>query len=206
MGYRATSDGHIIGRSGKVLSAKPNKHGYIRVHLNMPSEHGSRSVHRLICEAFYGNAPHLQVNHKNGIKDDNRVENLEWCTPSENISHAIHVLKKKIGFQSGLTTTQVRVIYLDSRRHHEIAKEYGVSRTTVTAIKSGGTHKHIACQLGSPGKNRKGKKIMPEDAINIFHDTRKHHEIARDYNVSRTTVTEIKTGRTWNSATRCLTA
>lgn len=53
-------------------------------------------VHRLVCMAFLPNPNELPcVNHKNGIRTDNRLENLEWCTYSENMRHAIDVLGKK---------------------------------------------------------------------------------------------------------------
>lgn len=55
-------------------------------------------AHRLIAEVFLGPPPtakHTDVNHKNGIKDDNRLCNLEWCTRSENLKHSYGVLKRK---------------------------------------------------------------------------------------------------------------
>ena len=76
------------GESNIVLQF-PDKKGYKITHLNGYA--GSLRVHRLVASAFIPNPDpehKTQVNHINGIKDDNRVENLEWVTPKENVHHA----------------------------------------------------------------------------------------------------------------------
>lgn len=73
----------------KILSSSTVKHGYNVVRLSQDGNMNSFSVHRLVANAFIPNKDKkLEVNHKNGIKDDNRVENLEWNTKSENTLHA----------------------------------------------------------------------------------------------------------------------
>ena len=75
------------------LKPHKDKDGYLRYSLSKNGKIRGIFAHRLVASAFIDNPlGKSQINHKNGIKDDNRVENLEWSTASENIQHRIHVL------------------------------------------------------------------------------------------------------------------
>lgn len=90
-----------------TLKGKYDKDGYIEYQLR--DKHGNRKYrrgHRLVALAFMGAPPtdsHV-LNHKNGVKDDNRLENLEWCTISENTLHGWHVLNRVPSRHSSIKT------------------------------------------------------------------------------------------------------
>lgn len=93
--YYVTDDGRIWSeRTNKFLSFQVDKNGYKKVVLqSYDSKRGHRySVHRLVLENFkpIPNMENFQVNHIDGDKTNNKLENLEWVTCQENIDHAIN--------------------------------------------------------------------------------------------------------------------
>lgn len=114
--------------------------GYARVsiHDGMGGKK-SAAIHRLVCLAFLDADECRQyVNHKNGVKTDNRLSNLEWVTPKENARHAVetglHKMSKKVCDEHIFRAASLRVSGFKLR---EIAAEIGVSITTAhTYIKS----------------------------------------------------------------------
>ena len=80
----------------KILKFKINNWGYYEVTLSKTSKVKTFRVNRIVAKIFIPNPNnYLEVNHINGIKIDNRVENLEWCTRSKNLKHSFEIGLRK---------------------------------------------------------------------------------------------------------------
>ncbi len=96
--YFASEDGEIwSSKTKRKLKKATTKYGYEVISATFGSRKSIKQfrVHRLIAITFLDNPLNKpQVNHINGIKNDNRLENLEWCTASENEHHSYNILGK----------------------------------------------------------------------------------------------------------------
>lgn len=134
--YTITEKGEIINnRSGRILKPQPNGKGYLRVHIGGENHF----VHRLVAERYIPNPENKpQINHKDGNKLNNCVENLEWVTNQENRDHAIknglHICGEKCRWAK-LTQKQVDYIRANkSLNFTQLAKMFNVSRATIRDI------------------------------------------------------------------------
>lgn len=128
-----------------------NKRGY-RV---LTFKNKSYLEHRIIAEMFLPKVEGKdQINHKNGIKDDNRLDNLEWCSSKENIQHSYENSLQVMGSgeenpNSKLTENEVRFcLYNYKPRDKEfgvraLSRKFGVSHSTISLVLRGVNWKEI---------------------------------------------------------------
>lgn len=142
--------GHIHKRKSRPMKVCCGRYKMIR--LSKDSKVYTVNIHRLIADAFIPNPQNKpQVNHINGVKTDNRIENLEWVTCSANIQHAYdNGLKKAVNgsrhYLSKLTDEIVSDIKRRIRNKEQIqsiSNHYGVHQSSISKIKSGVTWKHV---------------------------------------------------------------
>lgn len=100
--YLCNIDGEF-SRNGKLLKQPKNEKGYLHIRLYKKGKQFTFRSHRIVYSTFIGQiGDGLEINHKNGIKHDNRLCNLESCTHSENIIHAINngLQKPRLGIEN----------------------------------------------------------------------------------------------------------
>jgi hypothetical protein len=137
--------------AGYILRQYVNRYGYARIMLRRDGKAIGRAVHRMVAEAFFGPPMGMTVNHKNGIKTDNRIENLEYMTLSDNLRHASKVLNAiKRGESHPLAKLNesqilaIRALRTEGHTQQWIAKMFGILQPTVSSICSRRSWSHVA--------------------------------------------------------------
>lgn len=157
-GYRVTIDGVLTsGRSqgdrnkiiklGKWKTRRTylNSDGYVVAGLMMDNgKIKTVKIHRLVAMHFINNPENKpQVNHMDGNKENNLCSNLEWCTPRENVLHSVD---NKLRSRQILIIEQVLDIRnraINGALNKVLAREFGVSETTISDIKRRRSWKHV---------------------------------------------------------------
>lgn len=144
--YEISDNGEIRNvNSGKTIKQFVGKDGYLRTQIAGKT----RTVHRLVALTFIPTEDgKLFVNHKDGNKQNNCVDNLEWCTRSENMQHAYnHNLKERpIGTKNGRNKLSYEAVsfILENYKPKDsvygakaLAKLFGVAPQTISAVVCG---------------------------------------------------------------------
>lgn len=143
-----------IKRSSKPIKKRLDHKGYWIVILSKNSKPKTLKVHRLLMITFVGKSD-LVVNHKNGVRTDNRLENLEYCTHRENILHGRKYLghnsvRGELCGASKLNEIKVLAIVTLNKsgfNFSQISKLYNVNRQSIANVCQGKTWGHITAAL-----------------------------------------------------------
>lgn len=219
--YEVSDDGLVMslnyrGNGKPALMKTPphaSRQGYKRCVLRNDKVKNVRMlVHRMVAMAFIGPPPHPSkwtVNHKDGDKLNNRLENLEWASPKDQVNHADDVLgKHRRGEKCGmakLANEQALEIAerVGTESNAALALEYGITPASVYGIATGSRWSSVTGiephRVGKPGM----AKLTPADVAEIRRRRAKGEvlsSIAADFDVSIPTASRAAAGKTWKSA------
>lgn len=156
--YWINKKGQILTKNWKntgreaILKPAKDKKGYLRFGLQKNGKLYTEKAHRLVAIQYLDNPLHkTQVNHINGIKDDNRLENLEWVTCHENVIHGIKIGKINIFNNKNSSSSllkeediiNIRTLKEKGMDNSQIAKQYNVSTTKIRDINRKRSWKHL---------------------------------------------------------------
>lgn len=213
-----TSDGQVIGPSGRPLKLSPGTGGYLRVsYRHDDGRKTTATVHVLVCEAFHGPRPNGMVaRHRNGNKLDNRPANVCWGTPRENYDDRDAHGGTARGERQGLSKLteadipQIRALLRQGRTQREVAERFGVSDVTVSAVARGRTWSHVPDENDAPayraglkgarGENNGNARLTSQQVQEIrrfLADRVPQRAIASRYGVSQGLISKIKRGSSW---------
>lgn len=166
--YEVSRDGNVRSvRTGAIRQPAKTYKGYLTLQVSKSGVFRTKSVHVLVAEAFLGPRPtaKAQVNHMNGIKTDNRLDNLEWVSPSENIKHRYKLFGSPVRLPSNVKRAtymppqkgegnynarlteeralEIITLFKQGRSIKSVAREFGISKTLASYIRSGARWPHL---------------------------------------------------------------
>lgn len=218
--YIVTSNGKIFStHKSKIKEIKPvkQKNGYYLVHLHINKKSYYRWHHRIVAETFIPNPENKkQVNHKDGNKSHNYVDNLEWTTPKENVAHAFSNNLRKCGENSSHTVLSEKTVrkickMLEENKltMHEIADKVNAQYYIVFYIKKKKFWKEVSKDYNIDNYTktdfaRKKCTILTEKDIHkickeLAKGEKSMAQIGRDFGVSPSAISSIKYGKTWKA-------
>lgn len=209
---------YFVSNFGRIKSLKKNNariikpqalHGncYFTVLLYQNRKVKPQLIHRLVAKAFIPNPDDKPfVNHINGIKTDNRVDNLEWCTQKENVQHAFKTGLRKEGGKnpkSALTDEQAvwcREVYIPDDPEFgqmALAKKLGTSNYTIYLIIHGKHYKEAGGKIHETFSRKTPDNIRDEIRRLYVKGSREFGSVAlaKKFNTTHATILSIIKGK-----------
>lgn len=178
--YEKDKNEKVYKRKGVILNKTKTTTGYYKVELCKNGTKKSLKVHRLVALAFIVNTFNKPfINHKDGNQLNNVVDNLEWCTQSENVQHA-HDIGLINDVQNQLDHNEVIREYLNNSKTEEVCKKFNISKTVLYGI----LKKHdIRRRTNAEHLNKYDLDL--NEVLNDLKSGTKNVDIAKKYNCPR---------------------
>jgi len=208
-GYLVSNLGRIKGVRVSYLTPTLGTNGYLVT--SLPTEKGRffASVHRVVYETFLGAIPKGKViNHLDGDKLNNSIDNLELCSVSQNTQHAYDtgLAKGKPGetnSQAKLTAEQFLLLceaLMEGATNEEVANLFNLNSGYVSLIRHKKRWTTLFPEWYVPSKSLGNTGIPLPTMIQVYEDTLKPYKnsvIASKWGLDRSTVSRIRAGKTW---------
>ncbi len=145
--YMVSNFGRVLNfKSNAILKQSTNYKGYKVVSLLKDGKPKQKRVHRIVAKAFIGETDKKgadQINHKDGNKSNNHISNLEWCTPKENINHAIQTglwnYEKGDNKLNEEKVKEIRRLHSKGMTYEKIAQQFNINKSTARRAGNGTT-------------------------------------------------------------------
>ena len=208
--YRVYENGDILNEKKLKMKGGLDKNGYNIISLTHKKKKYTRKRHRLVAEAFIENIFNdRDVNHKDGNKLHNSVDNLEWMSPYENTHHALdNGLRSKTVDKKDIKNI-VNLLKTGKYSISDISKLTGFSSTYISKIKNKKIWKKETCEssfnniksdkikYGELNGNSKINEKIATKVCKLIKKEKTPTEISKKLNISRKIVYDIKNKLTW---------
>lgn len=183
---------------GRILKPNLTPFGYHQVPLSIERVRYMRRIHTLVLEAFVGPSNGLVCNHKDAVRTNNRLENLEWVTQYQNVRHAIDVMGQRFG---RIRTISDEDIALAIRLRSEgwtiraVAERFGVTHRVIERATAGCGYENMP--KGEANYNARLTDDLVRDIRHLRATGLSTARIAKQLGFGKSTIKRVVSGKSW---------